>query len=154
MRYIDVTSNDRQPSFSGSLATSTSEFHSRRRPTLSLARIGWEGLIDSVLFAQHSMEMFRAIATTEIPFDVTLMRLTPLPDKILSQIRKRKPYLPWQVSSSAGIVGTLTGTDRRIEGRLSGLIQMLKTCATPPTIAMARCHCRLTRQRNLPLNGG
>jgi integrase len=86
MRYVDVTLTDLQREFQ--LARSKPR-HLAPQPKTSLApvRKGLDGLIDSLLAAQHVMEMFRRTQ----PIGSTrnrLLRLSKRLIKILAEIRK------------------------------------------------------------------
>jgi hypothetical protein len=86
MRYVDVTLTDLQREFE--LARSKPR-HLAPQPKTSLApmRTGIDGLIDSLLVAQHVMEMFRR----SLPNDSArnrLLRLSKRLIKILAEIRK------------------------------------------------------------------
>jgi integrase len=89
MRYIDVTSNDLQREFQLARSQPRHLVPQPKTPTLS-PRIGWDGLLDSLLFAQHAMEMFRrslSDGALRHCLDRLLNRLT----KILSELGKHKP---------------------------------------------------------------
>jgi hypothetical protein len=58
MRYIDVTSNDVQREFHLARSQPRHLTPQPKVPTIS-PRTGFDGVIDSLLFAQHAMEMFR-----------------------------------------------------------------------------------------------
>ena len=86
MRYVDVISNDLQR-----------EYHLAREKPRHLCpppkastippRTGLDGVIDSLLFAQHAIEMFRR-SLPDGPPRRCLDRLSNRLTKILSQIRK------------------------------------------------------------------
>ncbi len=89
MRYIEVTSNDLQREFH--LAHSKPR-HLTPQPKVSAIspRIGLHGVIDSLLFAQHAMEMFRR-SLPDGPPRRRLDRLSNRLTKILSEARKLIP---------------------------------------------------------------
>ena len=58
MRYVDVTSNDLQREYHLARAKPRHLIPQPKAPTSS-PRIGLDGVIDSLLFAQHAIEMFR-----------------------------------------------------------------------------------------------
>ena len=60
-----------------------------KTPTLS-PRIGWDGVMDALLFAQHVMEMFRR-SLPDDPLRYGFDRLSNRLTKILSAIRKLRP---------------------------------------------------------------
>jgi integrase len=86
MRYVDVTLTDLQREFE--LARSKPR-HLAPRPKTSLAplRTGLDGLIDSLLVAQHVMEMFRRSLPNGSARN-QLLRLSKRLIKILAEIRK------------------------------------------------------------------
>jgi integrase len=86
MRYIDVTSYDLQREFHLAHSQPRHLIPQPKAPTIS-PRFGLDGVIDSLLFAQHAMEMFRrSLADGHLRhcLDRFSNRLT----KILSEIRK------------------------------------------------------------------
>lgn len=86
MRYIDVNSNDLQREFHLARSQPRHLVPQPKTPTLS-QRIGWDGVTDATLFAQHALEMFRR----SLPNDHlrhSLVRLSNRLTKILSQLRK------------------------------------------------------------------
>jgi integrase len=89
MRYIDVTSNDLQREFQLARSQPRHLVPQPKTPTLS-PRIGWDGLMDSLLFSQHAMEMFRR-SLSDGPLRHCLDRLLNRLTKILSELRKHKP---------------------------------------------------------------
>jgi hypothetical protein len=89
MRYIDVTSNDLQREFQLARSQPRHLIPQPKTPTLS-PRIGWDGLMDSLLFAQHAMEMFRR-SLLDGTLRHCLDRLSNRLTKILSELRKHKP---------------------------------------------------------------
>jgi site-specific recombinase XerD len=89
MRYVDVTGTDLQREFH--LARSQPR-HLAPQPKASnsSARGGLEGVIDSLLFAQHAIEMFRR----SLPYGTSKHRLDQLANrltKILAETHKLKP---------------------------------------------------------------
>jgi hypothetical protein len=86
MRYVDVTLTDLQREFE--LARSKPR-HLAPQPKTSLApmRTGIDGLIDSLLVAQHVMEMFRRSLLNGSARN-QLLRLSKRLIKILAEIRK------------------------------------------------------------------
>ena len=89
MRYVDVAGADLQREFH--LARSQSR-HLRPQPKAPICspRSGLDGVIDSLLFAQHAIEMFRRSlpnGTSKRRFDQLANRLT----KVLAETRKLKP---------------------------------------------------------------
>src|SRR5207248_1831707 len=83
MRYINLTSNDLQREFQ--LARSQPRDLIPQPKTLSIPqRSGWDGLMDSLLFAQHAMEMFRR-SLLDGPLRRCLDRLSNRFTKILSE---------------------------------------------------------------------
>ena len=89
MRYIDVTSNDLQREFQLARSQPRHLVPQPKIPTLS-QRIGWDGVRDSLLFAQHALEMFRR-SLPDHTLRHCLDRLSNRLTKILSEIRKLKP---------------------------------------------------------------
>jgi integrase len=89
MRYINVTSNDLQREFQ--LARSQPRHLIPQPKTPSIPQcIGWDGVMDSLLFAQHTMEMFRR-SLLDGPLRHCLDRLSNRLTKILSQFLIHKP---------------------------------------------------------------
>jgi hypothetical protein len=88
MRYIDVTSNDLQREFHLARSQPRHLIPQPKTPTLS-PRIGWDGVIDSLLFAQHALEMFRR-SLPDGPLRHCLDRLLNRLTKILSTTRNLK----------------------------------------------------------------
>ena len=86
MRYVDVTLTDLQREFQ--LARSQPR-HLAPQPKISPTplRSGIDGLIDSLLAAQHVMEMFRRSLPNGKPRN-RLLRLSKRLIKILSEIKK------------------------------------------------------------------
>jgi hypothetical protein len=60
-----------------------------KAPTLT-PRVGWDGVGDSILFAQHAVEMFPR-ALPDSPSRYCLDRLSNRLTKILSEARKLRP---------------------------------------------------------------
>jgi hypothetical protein len=82
MRYIDVTSNDLQREFQLARSQPRHLVPQPKTPTIS-PRIGLHGVMDSLLFAQHAMEMFRR----SLP-DGPLRRCL---DRLLSRLTRSSP---------------------------------------------------------------
>jgi integrase len=89
MRYIDVNSNDLQREFQLARSQPRHLIPQPKTPTLS-PRIGWDGVMDALLFAQHAMEMFRR-SLPDDPLRYCFDRLSNRLTKILSAIRKLRP---------------------------------------------------------------
>jgi integrase len=89
MRYIDVTANDLQREFQLARSQPRHLIPQPKAPTL-LTRVGWDGVVDSLLFAQHALEMFRR-SLPDASLRHSLNQLSNRLTKILSQIRKLKP---------------------------------------------------------------
>jgi hypothetical protein len=89
MRYVDVTSNDLQREYHLARAKPRHLIPQPKAPTIS-PRIGLDGVIDSLLFAQHAIEMFRR-SLADGPARRCLDRLSNRLSKILTQIRKLAP---------------------------------------------------------------
>jgi site-specific recombinase XerD len=89
MRYVDVTSNDLQREYHLAREKPRHLIPPPKAPTLS-PRAGLGGVIDSLLFAQHAIEMFRRSLPDGAPRRC-LDRLSNRLTKILSQIRKLSP---------------------------------------------------------------
>lgn len=89
MRYVEITANDLQREFR--LARSQPR-HLTPQPKAPMItpRAGSEGVVDSLLFAQHAIEMFRRSLSDGPPQDC-LDRLSNRLTKILSEARKLKP---------------------------------------------------------------
>lgn len=89
MRYVDVTGNDLQHAFH------LARLHPRHlapppKAPVTSPRTGLGGMVDSLLFAQHAIEMFRR-SLPEGPPRRSLDRLSNRLTKILSQVRKLSP---------------------------------------------------------------
>ena len=89
MRYVEVTGNDLQRELS--LARSQPRHLAPRpRAPILTPRAGIDGVVDSLLFAQHAIEMFRRSLPEGSARDC-LDRLSNRLTKILSQARKLNP---------------------------------------------------------------
>jgi len=86
MRYVDVTSNDLQREYHLARGKPRHLVPQPKAPIVS-PRTGLGGIIDSLLFAQHAIEMFRRSLPDGSPRRC-LDRLSNRLTKILSQIRK------------------------------------------------------------------
>jgi integrase len=86
MRYIDVTSNDLQREFHLAHSQPRHLIPQPKAPTISL-RTGIDGVIDSLLYAQHAIEMFRR-SLPDGPPRGCLDRLSNRLTKILAEARK------------------------------------------------------------------
>jgi hypothetical protein len=86
MRYVDVTLTDLQREFE---LARTKPRHLAPQPKISPAplRAGHDGLIDSLLAAQHVMEMFRRSLPNGSARN-RILRLSKRLIKILAEIRK------------------------------------------------------------------
>ena len=89
MRYVDVTSNDLQREYHLARAKPRHITPQPKAPTIS-PRSGLDGVIDSLLFAQHAIEMFRR-SLPDAPPRRCLDRLSNRLTKILSRVRKLSP---------------------------------------------------------------
>ena len=89
MRYVDVTSNDLHREYHLARAKPRHITPQLKAPTV-LPRTGLDGVIDSLLFAQHAIEMFRR-SLPDGPSRRSLDRLSNRLTKILSQTRKLNP---------------------------------------------------------------
>jgi integrase len=89
MRYVEITANDLQREFR--LARSQPR-HLTPQPKAPMItpRAGLDGVVDSLLFAQHAIEMFRR-SLPEAPSRNCLDRLSNRLTKILSEARKLSP---------------------------------------------------------------
>ena len=88
MRYVNVTSNDLQREYHLAREKPRHLIPQPKAPTIS-PRTGLDGVIDSLLFAQHAIEMFRRSLPNGAPkhrLDQLSNRLT----KILAETRKLK----------------------------------------------------------------
>jgi hypothetical protein len=89
MRYVEVASTDLQREFHQARSQPRYLAPQPKAPTVT-SRAGLDGVIDSLLFAQHSLEMFRRSLPDGPPrrrLDQFSNRLT----KILSETRKLNP---------------------------------------------------------------
>ena len=86
MRYVDVTSNDLQREYHLARAKPRHLSPQPKAPTIS-PRTGLDGVIDSLLFAQHAIEMFRR-SLPHGHLRRCLDRLSNRLTKILAQTRK------------------------------------------------------------------
>ncbi len=89
MRYVEVTSNDLQSEFRLARSQPRHLAPHPKAPTLS-PRAGLDGVVESLLFAQHAIEMFRR-SLPEGPPRRCLDRLSNRLTKILSETRKLSP---------------------------------------------------------------
>jgi hypothetical protein len=89
MRYVNVTSNDLQREFHLDRSQPRHLTPPPKAPTIS-PRIGLDGVIDSLLFAQHAREAFRR-SLPDGPPRCCLDRLSNRLTKILSEARKLIP---------------------------------------------------------------
>lgn len=89
MRYIDVTAHDLEREYHLARAKPRHLAPQPKAPTAS-PRAGFDGVIDSLLFAQHALEMFRR-SLPDGPPRRCLDRLSNRLTKILSQTRKLSP---------------------------------------------------------------
>jgi hypothetical protein len=89
MRYVEVTSDDLQSEFCLARSQPRHLAPHPKAPTLS-PRAGLDGVVESLLFAQHAIEMFRR-SLPEGPPRRCLDRLSNRLTKILSETRKLSP---------------------------------------------------------------
>src|SRR6266568_3725497 len=89
MRYVDVAGADLQREFHMARSQPRHLAPQPKAPSFS-ARGGLDGLVDSLLFAQHTIEMFRR-SLPDGPPRRCLDRLSNRLTKILTQIRKLNP---------------------------------------------------------------
>jgi integrase len=89
IRYVDVTANDVQREFNLARSRPRHLIPHPTAPAIS-PRAGLDGIVDSLLFAQHAIEMFRRSLPNAAPRQC-LDRLSNRLTKILSQARKLKP---------------------------------------------------------------
>jgi integrase len=89
MRYVEVTSNDLQNEFQTARSQPRYLAPHPKAPTISL-RAGWDGVVESLLFAQHAIEMFRR-SLSDGPPRRCLDRLSNRLTKIISETRKLNP---------------------------------------------------------------
>jgi hypothetical protein len=89
MRYVDVAGTDLQREFHRARSQPRHLTPQPKAPSLS-PRAGLEGVVDSLLFAQHAIELFRRSLPNGVPkhrLDQLANRLT----KILAETRKLNP---------------------------------------------------------------
>ena len=86
MRYVEVASTDLHREVSLARAQPRHLAPRPKAPTVA-PRAGLEGVVDSILFAQHAMEMFRR-ALPDGPSRNCLDHLSNRLTKILSETRK------------------------------------------------------------------
>ena len=89
MRYVDVVGTDLQREFHLARSQPRHLAPQPKAPSFS-ARAGLDGVVDSLLFAQHAIEMFRRSLPDGNPkhrLDQLANRLT----KILAETRKLNP---------------------------------------------------------------
>jgi hypothetical protein len=89
MRYVDVAGTDLQREFHLARSKPRHLTPQPKAPNFS-SRTGLDGVVDSLLFAQHAIEMFRRSLPDGAPkhrLDQLANRLT----KILAETRKLKP---------------------------------------------------------------
>jgi hypothetical protein len=89
MRYVDVTSSDLQREYHLAREKPRHPIPQPKAPIIS-PRAGLDGVIDSLLFAQHAIEMFRR-SLPDGPPRRCLDRLSNRLTKILSQVRRLSP---------------------------------------------------------------
>ena len=89
MRYVEVASNDLQREFHLARSRPRHLAPHPKAPTIS-PRAGLDGVVDSLLFAQHAIEMFRR-SLPDGPPRRCLDRLSNRLTKILSEARKLSP---------------------------------------------------------------
>jgi hypothetical protein len=89
MRYVEVTSNDLQSELQTARSQPRHLAPHPKAPTLS-PRTGLDGIVESLLFAQHAIEMFRR-SLPDDPARRCLDRLTNRLTKIISETRKLNP---------------------------------------------------------------
>jgi hypothetical protein len=89
MRYVDVAGADLQREFHLARSQPRHLTPQPKAPSFS-PRGGLDGVIDSLLFAQHAIEMFRRSLPNGAPKD-RLDQLTNRLTKILAETRKLKP---------------------------------------------------------------
>ena len=89
MRYLDITSHDLQREYHLARVKPRHITPQPKAPIIS-PRAGVDGVIDSLLFAQHALEMFRR-SLPDGPSRHCLDRLSNRLTKILSQARKLSP---------------------------------------------------------------
>jgi hypothetical protein len=89
MRYVEVASNDLQREFRMARSQPRHLAPQPKAPVIT-SRAGLDGVVDSLLFAQHAIEMFRR-SLPHGPSRSCLDRLSNRLTKILSAARKLSP---------------------------------------------------------------
>jgi hypothetical protein len=89
MRYVEVTSNDLQNEFQMARLQPRYLAPHPKAPIIT-PRAGVDGIVDSLLFAQHAIEMFRR-SLSDGPPRRCLDRLSNRLTKIISETRKLSP---------------------------------------------------------------
>jgi integrase len=89
MRYVEITANDLLREFRLARSQPRHLIPQPKAPTIT-PRAGLDGVVDSLLFAQHAIEMFRR-SLSESPSKNRLDRLSNRLTKILSEARKLNP---------------------------------------------------------------
>ncbi len=89
MRYVEVTSNDLHTEFRLARSRPRHLAPHPKAPTIS-PLAGLDGIVESLLFAQHAIEMFRR-SLPEGPPRRCLDRLSNRLTKILSEARRLSP---------------------------------------------------------------
>ena len=89
MRYIEVASTDLHREFGLARSQPRHLAPQPKAPAIT-PRAGLDGVVDSILFAQHAMEMFRR-ALPDGPSRNCLDRLSNRLTKILSETRRLNP---------------------------------------------------------------
>lgn len=89
VRYVEVASADLQREFNLARSQPRHLAPHPKAPTIT-PRVGLDGVVDSILFTQHAMEMFRR-ALPDGPSRSCLDRLSNRLSKILSAIRQLRP---------------------------------------------------------------
>jgi hypothetical protein len=89
MRYVEIASNDLQREFRLARSQPRHLAPQPKAPMIS-PRAGLDGVVDSLLFAQHAIEMFRRSLPDGLPRHC-LDRLSNRLTKILSETRKLNP---------------------------------------------------------------
>ena len=88
MRYVEVTANDLQREFRLARSQPRHLIPHPKAPIIT-ACAGIDGIVDSLLFAQHAIEIFRR-SLPDGPSKGCLDRLSNRLTKILSETRKLK----------------------------------------------------------------
>jgi hypothetical protein len=86
MRYVEITANDLLREFRLARSQPRHLIPQPKAPMIT-PRAGLDGVVDSLLFAQHAIEMFRR-SLSESPSKNRLDRLSNRLTKILSEARK------------------------------------------------------------------